>query len=314
MRHKLLTLFQVALTDFFRNNCPYMAAGIAYWALFSLFPLALAGISIIGFLYPTPEEQRPIVEGIVRLIPVSTEYLADLIGEVVRARGTLGVLAIVGLLWTGTAVFSAARKGINHAWHIRVPHYFLLERAIDTVMLLSVALLAFILVAFTTNAFGLATMSRSPDWLAGGIAGRVLLEIVALAVTFGVFLLLYRFVPNTQVRWRDTWLGALLGCVMFQGARVGFNWFAANFSSFALVYGSLGAVMAVLAWAYLSSIALIWGAQVTYTFSRVLGSRATIDPIPELQFHSGRVRKRQGFVGMIVTVASWLLPPKRRDE
>ena len=311
---KLLTLFQVALTDFFRNNCPYMAAGIAYWTLFSLFPLALAGIAILGFMYPSPEEQRPIVEGIVKLVPVSVDYLADLIDDVVRARGTLGVLAIIGLLWTGTAVFSAVRKGINHAWHVRLPHYFLLERAIDFGMLLGVALLALSLVAFTTNAFGLATLSISPDGVVGTIVGKILLEIVVLAVTFGVFMLLYRYVPNAKVSWRDTWLGALVGAVLFQGVRVGFSWFAANFGSFALVYGSLGAVMAVLVWAYLSSVAVIWGAQVAYTYSRGLGSQAATEVLPELQPRVGHDRRRPGFVGMLITIASWLLPHRRREE
>jgi len=195
-----------------------------------------------------------------------------------------------------------------------MPHYFLVERLIDVVMLLGVVLLAFILVAFTTNAFGLATMSKSPEWLAGGIPGRVLLEVMALAATFGVFLLLYRFVPNTRVDWRDTWLGALLGALLFQAARVGFSWFVANFSSFTLVYGSLGAIMAVLVWAYLSTLALIWGAQVAYTFSRVFGSRSISDPITESHFHSGHARRRHGLVGLIVTATSWLLPHKRRDE
>ena len=141
MRRKALTMSGVALTDFSRNNCPYVAAGIAYWTLFSLFPLALAGISILGFLYATPEEQSRIVEGIIKLIPVSVDYLSRLVEDVTRQRGALGGMAIIGLLWTGSAVFAAVRKGINHAWHIGKPHYFLLERAIDFVMLLGVATL-----------------------------------------------------------------------------------------------------------------------------------------------------------------------------
>ena len=67
MRRKVLRMLSAALTDFTRNNCPYVAAGIAYWTLFSLFPLALAAISVLGFLYSTPEEQSRIVEGIIKL-------------------------------------------------------------------------------------------------------------------------------------------------------------------------------------------------------------------------------------------------------
>ena len=304
MGHRPVALFQAALTDFMRNNCSYMAAGIAYWTLFSLFPLVLAGLSVLGFVSPTPEEQVRIVEGIFKVVPVSEEYLAQTIGEVARARGAVGAVALAGLLFSGTAVFSAVRKGINHAWHIREPQFFLLERAIDLVMLMGVAVLAFLAVVLSTNVLGVATAARPPDWLGGGVAGKLLLEIGALAVTFGVFLLLYRFVPNTKVQWREVWLGALIGAVLFQVVRTGFGWFVASFGSFNVVYGSLGAVMAVLVWAYLSALALVWGAQVAFTQSRGLGSPAVAGALPELR-PGARPR------GVVATVASWLLPPKR---
>ena len=130
---------QVVVTDFMRNNCPYIAAGIAYWTLFSLFPLSLAGISILGYTNSTPEEQSRMVEGIIEHIPVSTDYLLDIVSSVAQSRGTLSTIAIIGLVFSGTAVFSAVRKGINHAWHVGQPHYFLIERAIDLLMLLGIA-------------------------------------------------------------------------------------------------------------------------------------------------------------------------------
>ena len=305
----VLTLFSVALKDFVRNNCHYVAAGVAYWTLFSLFPLALAAISIMSFMYTTPEEQAPLVVGIVKLIPVSEEYLADLVGEVVRARSTIGVLATIGLLWTGTAVFSAVRKGINHAWHIGLPQYFLLERAIDFIMLLGVAFLALMTVVITTDALGLASLARVPGGVTSALVGRVVLEVIGLALTFGAFLLLYRYVPNTKVAWRDTWLGALVGAVLFHGVRLGFAWFVASFSSFNLVYGSLGALMAMLVWAYLSSIAVMWGAQVAFTYSQVFGSQA--GSLPELQPKAVQDTRGRGFSGTLIYVARWLLPPKR---
>ena len=86
----LLRLHGEALTDFARNNCPYMAAGIAYWTLFSLFPLALAGFSVVGFVYSSPEAQGRAVEAVIDLIPVSAEYIEGLVQEVARARGALG--------------------------------------------------------------------------------------------------------------------------------------------------------------------------------------------------------------------------------
>ncbi len=303
---EVLAMFIVALTDFTRNNCPYMAAGIAYWTLFSLFPLALAGVAVLGFLYTSPEDKSEVVQGIIGLVPVSADYLTGLIDDVSRARGTLGVLAVAGLMWGGTAVFSAVRKGINHSWHIGQPHNFILERAIDFVMLLGVMLLAFILVIFTTNVVGLATFAVPPPWLGGQVVGKALLEIVALVATCGILMLLYRYVPNTRVEWRDVWPGAVMGGVMFYGVRVGFTWFASNFGNFNLVYGSLGALMAVLVWAYLSSLALMWGAQLSYTYAGVFGSRAGTIDLQASRSRTSSATPKKGLLRRLARVRSWL--------
>ena len=311
---KALRMLGVALTDFTRSNCPYVAAGIAYWTLFSVFPLALAGIAILGFLYSTPEDQTRVVEGIIELVPVSEAYLAPLVEEVARARGTLGGLAVIGLLWTGTAVFSAVRKGINHAWHIGRPHYFLLERAIDMVMLLGVAVLALIHVLFTTNLLGVATLAGKASGSDFWVVFKVAFELLALAVTIGAFMLLYRYVPNTRVVWRDIWIGAVVGATLFQGVRIVFTWFLSNVADFNVVYGSLGALMAVLVRAYLSSIAIMLGAQMAYTYRGVFGSHAGEVELPEPRSRASRPSGRRGIRGILMTVVGWLLPPKKDDE
>ncbi|MBI4201821.1 MAG: YihY/virulence factor BrkB family protein [Chloroflexi bacterium] len=309
-----ITLLRLALMDFSRNNSPYMAAGMAYWALFSLFPLALATIAILAYRYPNPEDQEWIVQNILRVMPISRDYLAQVIQDVSQGRGALSILAIIGLLWTGTAVFSAVRKGINHAWHIGRPPYFLLERATDFAMLLGVAVLAFIMVAFTTNLVGLSTLANAPAWIGGGLLGKLLLEMSALAVTLGVFLLLYRFVPNTRVEWRDVWFGAVFGAILFQAIRVGFAWFVVRSGSFNLVYGVLGSLMAALVWAYLASLALMWGAQVCFAYSRLFGSHQA-EGIPSELVDSPKIeapgRKRTGPLGVVLTLIGWLLPPRR---
>ena len=308
----LLRLHGEALTDFARNNCPYMAAGIAYWTLFSLFPLALAGVSVVGFVYASPEAQARAVEAVIDLVPVSAEYIEELVQEVARARGALGAVAVIGLLLAGGAVFSAVRKGVNHAWHIGHPQYFVFERAIDLLMLLGLALLALLMVVLSTDFLGFGTLASLPERVAGGLFGQAVVELVAFAVWFGMLLLLYRFVPNTAVQLSDVWVGALAGALLFQGVRIGFGAFIAVSSGYTLLYGSLSAVMAVLTWAYLSSLSIMWGAQLCYTYSRTRGSHAgDVGPPVPSALPRRRERGAKGFRGAIATVVSWLLPPKK---
>ena len=314
MWRKVFMMVGVAGTDFTRNNCPYIAAGIAYWSLFSLFPLAVAGISILGFVYPTAEEQGRLVEAIINLIPVSAEYLSGLVEEVAEARGALGGVALVALLWTGMTVFSAVRKGVNHAWHIGLPQYFLLERFIDLMMLVGVSVLVLVQVFFTTNLLGLSTMADAAGGTGAWLVLRVLYELLALAITTGAFLLLYRYVPNTSVQWRDIWPGAIVGATLFQAVRVLFALFISNFDKFNVVYGSLGALMAVLVWAYLSALAIMLGAQIAYTYRGVFGSRAGDVVLPKPRRRAPWVRRKRGLRGLLATMVRWRLLPERRRE
>lgn len=268
---RYLTLVRSVFSDFSGNNGSYMAAGIAYWTLFSLFPLALAGISILGFFYPTPQKQEKIIDRIIQLIPVSGDYLADLINSLKRARGALGLLAIIGLLFSGAKVFAAIRRGINHVWDTDTPHSFMLARAIDFFMLLgAVALIAVVLI-FGTMIPGFLSLVGPASGVVGVVL-QIFQEVLVWASTFGVFLLLYRYIPSTKVAWRDTWLGALVGTLLFHVVRIGFTWFITQAEGFNIVYGSLGALFAVLSWAYFSSLALMWGAQVSATYSRLYGT------------------------------------------
>ena len=309
----LLRLHGDALRDFARNNCPYMAAGIAFWTLFSLFPLALAGFSVVGFVFSSQDAQQRAVEAVIKILPVSADYIEGLVQEVARARGALGAAAVAGLLFAGGAVFSAVRKGVNHTWHIGHPQYFLFERAIDLLMLLGLALLALVLVVLSTDFLGLGTLASLPERVAGGLAGEVVVELTTFAVTFGMLLLLYRFVPNTHVRLDDVWVGATAGALLFQTVRIGFGVFLELSTGYTLLYGSLSAVMAVLTWAYLSSLSILWGAQLTYSYSRTFGSHVgdVGPPVPKSVVHRPREHHAPGWRGAIATVVGWLLPPKK---
>lgn len=306
-----LLFTRVVLTDFMRNNCPYIAAGIAYWTLFSLFPLSLVGISILSYTNSSPEEQTRMVESIIENFPVSADYLLDLVNSVSESRGTLGVIATIGLILSGTAVFSAVRKGINHAWHVGQPHFFFLERGIDLLMLLGVALLALFAAVLSTNVLGLAPLEETSVWLLDGPIGKVFFETFVLAATFGVLMLLYRFVPNTKVEWDDNWMGAMVGAVLFHGVRIGFSWYVANFGDFNLVYGSLAGIMVLLLWVYLSAMALVLGAEVAYVYSRTYGSGKGGQSLNEFGATLGIGTGSQGFRGFINTVRGWFIPVER---
>ena len=127
-----------AINEFMGKNCPYVAGAIAFYMLFSMFPLFLAFVSILGYLFGSraDEEQLKLAQNVVTVLPVSREYVSETMQGVVRARAISGIAGIFGLLWAATAVFSAIRKGINTAWGIKKTRPFFKERLIDFALVL----------------------------------------------------------------------------------------------------------------------------------------------------------------------------------
>ena len=311
VRLRWIMFTRVVVADFFTNNCPYMAAGIAYWTLFSIFPLSLAGVSILGFVNSTSAEQERMVARIIEQIPVSADYVLDLVERVAEARGALSTIAILGLLLSSTAVFSAIRKGINHAWHVSRPHPFFIGRGIDLLMLIGVAVLALIT---ASNLAGLVSRGASTVWFVEEPLINLGLEAGLLAVTFALLALLYRYVPNTQVTWRDIWLGAAVGACMMYLVRLAFSGFLINVGEFNLVYGSLGALMALLVWVYLTALSLVLGAAVSYIYSRAFGSRKALNSFTVLQARFGLGRTLFGPRALEGLVGRWHTPSRRRNR
>ncbi|MDE2802737.1 MAG: YihY/virulence factor BrkB family protein [Chloroflexota bacterium] len=308
MRNRWVIFIRVIISDFFSNNCPYMAAGIAYWTLFSVFPLSLAGVSLLGYANPTSEQQERMVERIIEQIPVSADYVLDLVERVAEARGALSVVAVVGLLVSGSAVFAAIRKGINHAWHVTRPHPFFIGRGIDMLMLVFVGLLALIA---ATNFIGIVATGASNIWFVGEPLINFGFDMALVVASFIILAVLYRYVPYTEVEWRDVWLGALLGALMAYFVRLAFSGFLINVNEFNLVYGSLGALMALLVWVYLSALSLVLGAEVSYIYSRAFGSRRAMNSFTVLQARYGlshSLLSQRGFVGLL---ENWILPNRR---
>ena len=106
--------------EFLGRNCPFIAGAIAFYTLFSLFPLILGIVSVLSFFGPnSQEEQAKLVESIAAVLPVSSDYIGQQIQSVVRTRAITGMFSFLALVWASSTAFGAIRKGINAAWGIR---------------------------------------------------------------------------------------------------------------------------------------------------------------------------------------------------
>jgi membrane protein len=259
--------------EFLGRNCPFIAGAIAFYTLFSLFPLILGIVSVLSFFGPSSEqEQAKLVESIAAVLPVSSDYIGQQIQSVVRTRAITGVFSFLVLVWASSTAFGAIRKGINAAWGIRKTRPYLKERLIDITLVFGAGIVV-VIILFSTAAIGvLREVVQALDPQAQGISPGIwqwLSGLITPVISFITFVVLYVFIPNTGVKFRDAWPGALVASVAFYAANWGFVWYVTTYgpTTYNLLYGSIGGVVALLTWAYLSSIIVLLGALITSKYT-----------------------------------------------
>jgi len=263
-----------AVQEFLTNNCMQLAAAIAFYSFFCFFPLVLLVIIIASFFLTSAAQQVVLAEAIGGMLPVSPEAVGDAIKSVVGSWTATGPVAFVGLLWASTAVFGSMRKGINAAWNIKKPRAFLKERIMDFSLVVGFALL--FLLANASNAGVKYVQSLFTEVFRhssfSAISWSMLSQVVPPTVSFLTFSALYKFIPNTKVRWREVWFGAIIASLSFEGAKYFFFFTSAKLSSDTpgQLYGPLTTIMVLLGWLYVSAAIMLVGALISAIYTRLI--------------------------------------------
>ncbi|MFH1560104.1 MAG: YihY/virulence factor BrkB family protein [Chloroflexota bacterium] len=262
---KFVGICAQAVNDFLGKNGPQLAAAISYYALFSLFPLALAIIFGLSF-FLEPDSIEDLAQRVAEQAPVSKKTVSDVLTGTLDSRSIAGFAGIIGLLWAGTAVFGAIRKGVNATWGITRPRPFFQERLIDISLMLGAAILMLVSV-FSTAA--LAYLREILEFITrethvnGDLLWDRLASLIPPTLSFIVFLGIYWFLPNTKVRLTEALPGAIAATMAFEVVKNAFVWYVRNYSIYTTVYGSVGSIAALLMWVYISAVILLFGSLIT---------------------------------------------------
>jgi membrane protein len=279
-----LGIVRTAVMNFGQARGAEAAASIAYYAFFSLFPLLLVLITIGSFLVRDQGIVQVIINWSTEVIPVTPEIIERNIETVLEQRGTVGLVALIGLLWSGTNVFAILALNINRSFP-GTEHRNLLQHRVSGLIMVAVLML-FVSLSFLLRAIlslfpvivipfiGEINLRASPIW-------TVVTGFVPFFMMFFVFLALYRLIPRTNVRWSQVFWGALTAASGWEIATSGFSWFlGSGLAQYELVYGSLGTVVAFMFYIYLSSWILLFGAHLSAAIKqfdeRIRGNMETV--------------------------------------
>ena len=256
------------------DDAAHLSAGVAYYSVFSVFPLLLGLLAISGTVFTSITLQEQFLDYVTESMPGSKEFVSKNIEELVRFRGALGIGAILGLLWSGSSAFGAMSRAINRAWDIDKDRPFYVAKTLHIIIALGVGIL-FLLSSFASVAIELlSNYSRNlglpgHEFFLGFGLGNLLLTAVPWAITLAVFLLLYRFVPNCKTYWRYVWTGAVVAAILFEASKGIFMWYLVNVANYELIYGSVASMMVLMSWAYVSAFILILGAEISSEYGRM---------------------------------------------
>jgi membrane protein len=243
------------------------AASVAYWAFFSLFPLLLFLVAVGSFILTSEQVYGQVVNFAGQILPGSQDLIQQNIQEVLTLRGPVGLIGLVGLLWSASEAFDALSRHINRAWSTARPRAAWQHRLLGLGMigglagllvlsLLSTAV-ANLLTGLQIPLGGSASIYETPLW-------KILSSLVPAVFTFLMFVNLYRWVPHTKVKWSQALWAALAATLAWQLAAGAFAWFLrSGLAQYRLVYGSLGTVVALMLWIYLCSWIALFGAHLS---------------------------------------------------
>ncbi len=265
------------VNQFLGNNCPHLAAAISFYGLFSLFPMMLAVITILGYIAGPESANSQVASQIGQLVPISSSLVTQTIQGVIDAKHITGIVAIVGLLWAANAVFGAIRKGVNTAWGVRAPRPFFHERFIDFSLTVGAGILIFVSISSTVALTFFRDFSGNvaPQLgLSSDITWNIVAGIIPFMVSFLTFTLLYWLLPNTHVSLRHVIPGALAGAIAFEAVKTLFVTYVRNYADYDVLYGPVGAVLALMTWLYVSAMILLFCAAVSSNYSAFIEKRS----------------------------------------
>lgn len=257
-------ILETAIRTFTEKQAAQASAGLAYYTFFSIFPLMLVFVAGGSYFLDSHQVFSTVTQFIQQALPISRQVINENIEEILKQRGTAGIVSLLILLWSASGMFTNLAYNINLAWPRAARRNFLQNRLVGLWMiggLIGLIVLSLILSWVTTR---LPFMNIDTDSPTDLLVLRIISALGSWLMIFLAFLTLYHWIPRLRVRWRATVWGALIASLAWKAVTTGFSWYlGSSFGQYQLVYGSLGAIVAFLFLIYIISLITLFGAHLS---------------------------------------------------
>jgi membrane protein len=266
---------------FYNSDDLTYAASIAYYALLSLFPFFLLAFALLGRSTADVNNRNEVLTFVLRYFPAQFEFITKQLDAFRGGSVSIGVAGTIALVWGALGVFGAISTAVNYAWGVEKQRSFWKHKLLSFVMLLFaglILLIALLLISATqvVGASWFAEVLNVFPWL--GVLRSFAVRHATTLLFIAVVGLIFYFVPNAKVRFRDVWIGALMTGLLWKGALEGFSWYMRDMTRFTRVNGSIAAVVVFLVWVYIQAVILLYGVEFTAAYARLRRGRP--DEVP----------------------------------
>jgi membrane protein len=276
---RLGTVLRKAANAWIDDHAQSMGAALSYYTVFSIAPLLLIAISVAGLVFGREAAQGAVVDQLQGLIGRNgAQAIQDLLKNVSRpSEGILATITGVVVLVIGaTSVFGELQDDLDRIWQVptrqKVAGWwaFLHARLLSIGMILAIGFL--LLVSLAASAAFDAFASWSTSALAGweGLV-HVVNFVLSFVLTTALFAMIYRFMPQATIEWRDVAIGAVVTALLFAVGKYLIGLYIGK-SALASGFGAAGSLAVLLAWVYYSAQIFLFGAEFTWAYAHAFGS------------------------------------------
>lgn len=275
------TLLQQTWNDWLEDNAPTLGAALAYYSAFSLAPLVLIVLGLVGLILGEEAARGEFQHQLQSLVgPQVAEAVQATVAQARQPGRGIAATLIGGvtLLIGASGVFGQLQNSLNIIWEVERPPDrgvwgMLQDRFLSFTLVLGTAFLLLISLILS------AAINMLGKWVGGVLpAPELLLQGANFALSFGIttllFAMIFKWVPDAQIAWKDVWLGAVLTALLFTLGKWGLGIYLGR-SAVGSGFGAAGSLVLVLVWVYYSSQVLFFGAEFTQAHAQAAGRRVT---------------------------------------
>lgn len=279
----LPSLFKLAYEGWKQDNASRLSAALAYYTIFSLAPLLTIVIAITGLIWETGAIRAQLLSQIQSLVGAEG---ADFVANLIANRGSPGegivvlIIGIITVLFGALGVFNELHNSLNIILNVKQeqPKGFfqavkkvVIDRLLSFSMILGIGFLLLVSLVVT------AGLSATQETIGNAFPmSEFILQAVNLVISLGVttvlFALIFKFLPDAKISWRDVWIGAFITSLLFSLGKTAIGIYLGN-SAVASAFGAAGSLVLLLLWIYYSAQILFFGAEFTQVYADKYGSK-----------------------------------------